>query len=366
MNTQRVNWKKSRASVIFFIVVLLIFTAMNLGMTAPYLVATLMGAIISVLSNPFYRRLRERGLKESIASALVTVGITVLVLGPIALFTFAAVKQAISIGESISESQDLSFGAIADRISNWEMAKTLIGDPAALERQLRGGLQNAARTGSTMLLGVVGSIPELLLQGALALLTCFFMLIDGKRFVKWIMEKLPLEPDVQVELIDTFKNTSVSVIWATLAAAGVQAAIMFIAYLVLGVPASFLAGGATFIFAWIPVVGSVPVWVVGCIYLYAQGSIAKAVIMLVFGLVTGVADNFVRPLVLKGRGEMHPLVSLIAIFGGINWFGIMGVFIGPLLASVLIALLEIWPTVAKRGHLDADMPPPVATTEAPK
>jgi predicted PurR-regulated permease PerM len=105
-------------------------------------------------------------------------------------------------------------------------------------------------------------------------------------------------------------------------------------------------------------VGSVPVWVVGAIYLYMKGSIGKVVAMVVLGLFTGVIDNFVRPLVLKGRSEMHPLVALVAIFGGINWFGITGVFVGPILASILISLLEIWPTVARRSHLVAVAEPP--------
>ncbi|MCM2324552.1 MAG: AI-2E family transporter, partial [Oligoflexia bacterium] len=67
-----------------------------------------------------------------------------------------------------------------------------------------------------------------------------------------------------------------------------------------------------------------------------------------FGLITGIVDNFVRPMVLKGRSKMHPLVSLVAIFGGIGMFGITGVFIGPIVAAILISLLQIWPDVGRR------------------
>ena len=77
----------------------------------------------------------------------------------------------------------------------------------------------------------------------------------------------------------------------------------------------------------------------------------KAILMMVFGLMTGLVDNFVRPMILKGRSKMHPLVSLVAIFGGIEMFGIMGVFLGPILAAVLIALLQIWPEVGQRFGL---------------
>jgi predicted PurR-regulated permease PerM len=98
-------------------------------------------------------------------------------------------------------------------------------------------------------------------------------------------------------------------------------------------------------------IGSAPVWLAGALYLYLKGSVVKCVMMVGFGLITGVVDNFVRPLVLKGRGGMHPLVSLIAIFGGIQIFGIAGVFLGPIVVAVTIALLQTWPTVAQRFGL---------------
>ena len=73
--------------------------------------------------------------------------------------------------------------------------------------------------------------------------------------------------------------------------------------------------------------------------------------MVVCGLMAGIVDNVVRAIILQGRSKMHPLVSLVAIFGGIERFGIMGIFLGPILAAVLIALLQLWPTVGQRFGL---------------
>jgi predicted PurR-regulated permease PerM len=77
----------------------------------------------------------------------------------------------------------------------------------------------------------------------------------------------------------------------------------------------------------------------------------KALLMVVVGLMAGLVDNFVRPLILQGRSKMHPLVSLVAIFGGMEMFGILGIFLGPILAAVLIALLQLWPEVGQRFGL---------------
>ena len=58
-----------------------------------------------------------------------------------------------------------------------------------------------------------------------------------------------------------------------------------------------------------------------------------------------------RALLLKGRSKLHPLVSLVAIFGGIEMFGILGIFLGPILAAVLLALLQLWPAIGQRYGL---------------
>jgi len=169
--------------------------------------------------------------------------------------------------------------------------------------------------------------------------------------VKWFDNKNPLDQEVRNKLSNTFMDTSFSTIWATFAAAGAQSVWMFFSFLILGVPAPFLAMGLTFVFAWIPLVGCSPIWLIASGYLMMNDSVTKAIIMVVLGLIAGILDNIVRPAVLQGRSHLHPLVGLVAILGGIAWFGVMGVFIGPVLVSVLITLLESWPYIAKRYGL---------------
>lgn len=349
MGNPPLSWMQSRTSLPFFVVVLTAVLVLNAEMLVPYALALLIGSILAVLCFPAYTRLIRRRVRPTVSSGLVTVGLMLLVLGPLALFTAMAIKQAILVGQDIAQNQSLSFASIVRTIERWGPVRALVGDTATLDAQIRSTLQSGAQSVSGALLGVAQDVPAMLLQGVLALLTCFFMLMDGPRLVRWTMERLPLESDVQEALIATFESTSISVVLATMAAAGAQAALLFGGFLVLGVPGAFLAGGATFFFAWLPVVGVMPVWIGGAAYLYTQDEIGRMVAMIAIGLFSGVLDNLVRPLVLKGRGEMHPLVSLVAILGGMEWFGIAGVLVGPVLMSILISLLELWPTVAGRA-----------------
>lgn len=344
--------RETKASLITFLLMLSGMLLLATHMVRPYLLSIFVGSLLALLATPVYRRLRARKLGPKLSASLVTLGIVLLVIGPIASFLAIAVKQAISVGTYLSENEVISFQSIISKLSDWGPVSSLVESTAALERQVRGGIQSISRSASGAIVALVAKLPEMGLQMALAGIACFFFLIDGRKFVAWVIDKIPIDAFVRARLVTSFKNTTISTIYATLAAAGVQAVMMFGGFLALGVPAAFLAAGATFIFAWIPVLGSVPVWTAGAIYLWTNGSVAKAIIMVVLGLLTSITDNFVRPWVLKGRGEMHPLVALVSIFGGIHMFGIFGVFVGPIIAAVLISLLEVWPVVGWRSGIE--------------
>lgn len=344
--------KKNRTTLITFIALLLLTLALNVWMLLPYLLAVLMGVILSFMSKPFFVWLKRKKFGESLAATVTVIAILLVVIVPVTLFSVRAVKQAIAIGETIADNPDFTFQHIVHSVSQWSPVDAIIQDPAALETQLKTQFKGLVQTASGVVLALAAQIPNLILELAIAMFTCYFVLVDGGKFKTWLSDKIPLEREIRQSLTNSFKDTSVSVIWATLAAAAAQSAVIMIGYAALGVPNIALAGGATFIFAWIPMLGCTPVWVIAVAYLYVQQATGKAIAMVVVGLFAGIIDNFVRPWVLQGRSSMHPLVSLVAIFGGIQMFGLLGVFIGPIVIAILIKLLDAWPEVSKRSGLD--------------
>lgn len=341
----------TRTTLVVFLCLLIFALIASIWMIGHYLLALIMGGILTLLTKPMFQRLRTKGLGPKISAAIVTTGIVLLVIIPLSLFLTMAVKQGLSLGKAIDTENLPSFSEIATRLSYWTPLETMGVSTEELSTKMSEWVRSAGKTASTLALAFLAYLPDLTLQLVLACITCFFLLLDGNRMRKWMQDKVLLDQDVRKRLVDSFKNMAVATIWATLAAGGAQGALMLIAFLILNVPGAFLAGGAVFILAWIPLVGSAPAWIIGIIYLVVKGSIGKAVLMGIFGILTSIVDNFVRPLVLRGRSDMHPLVSLVAIFGGIRIFGILGVFLGPILAAVVISLLEAWPQVAHRFGL---------------
>ncbi len=317
-------------------------------MVVPYVLALFMGGVLALLASPAYKTLLGKKLHPRTASLIVTLSMIVLVIVPLFTFTLLSVKQGLALSEKLYDGGALSFLSISKYVIHLSPIESIMKNFDITGPQARSVIQDGLKSVTGTVLVWFADVPRIFLQLILASLACFFFLIDGKRFVNWFMDMLFMEDDLRENLIGSVQNTATSVVVANLAATSAQASIVMAGYMVLGVPGPFLAGGAAFILAWLPVIGPVPVWVIGALYLYAHAQAGLAAVMVGFGMAAGVVDNLIRPMVLKGRGNMHPLVSLVAIFGGISAFGIWGIFVGPLITAIVISLLQVWPVVGER------------------
>lgn len=343
-----VEGRRNRVTLIAFLVLLFLLLWGAYTMVAPYLLAVVMGAILSILFRKTYLFLLSKGFGPKAAAFCIIVGATFLIILPVVGFTIMATTQGIEAARNLSANPHLSLEALSKYVSHWKPLNSLLGNAAAVEAEVRESLKKVATLAPAVVFKFFGGLPEFILQVVVALLSAYFFLIDGKRFLNWMQDKIPLDPEVRGAVFRSFKETALSAIASTCSAAIVQTIIVSLGFIILGVPTAFLAGLATFFLAWVPIIGSSPVWLGGSIYLFANGFVGKGIAMLGVGICTALSDNIVHPLVLKGRAHMHPLVSLVAIFGGIQLFGLLGVFIGPIVAALVIAVLNIWPVIAER------------------
>lgn len=322
---------------------LAVFLSLFLVMVWPYLIALLMGLLLAILSRPLYNLLARRGFSPRWASAAAMAVILLAIIVPLAAFAVTAIKQAVALTAYLADERGAEFirSAVA-AITALKPVQWMIENPGDLQAKGLEFAQSAGAALSRVILVQAAALPDLALKFILSLLTWFFLLFEGPAFLKWIADRAPMDAGRRDRLIASFRATAASTVWATSAAAAAQALAVMAGFWLLGVPAIFLAGGATFIFAWIPILGSLPVCLAGAVYLYFKGSLLKLALMGLVVVVAGLMDNIVRPIVLKGHGDMHPLLALIAIFAGINMFGVLGVIFGPIIAAMLLAILNSW------------------------
>jgi predicted PurR-regulated permease PerM len=143
--------------------------------------------------------------------------------------------------------------------------------------------------------------------------------------------------------VERFRAVTRATVLGNLATALVQGAISGLIFFFLGLPSPVLWGALTALLSLVPMVGTALVWAPWSIYLFAIGSPVKAVIFLVLQiLIVGGVDNVLRPMLIEGKVKMHTLLVFFSILGGISYFGILGMFFGPLLFAIAMTLLEFY------------------------
>lgn len=339
--------RTKRAHFFAFLAAIFLLSGVFLWMIGPYILSLFLGALLALMGQPLYERLRGRAVGPRTAAALTTILMLLLVLGPLAGFAYTAATQGVAVGRQLAELKEFSPASLTRALGHTRVARAL-GDPAEVNARIKEGLRSAGASLTAVVLAVARGLPQLLLELALALVAFYFFLIDGRAFVDFVLSRAAFERDVQDKIRLTFSDMARSTVLSSFAAAAAQAALIWIAFLALGVPGAFVAGAGTFFLAWMPLLGSVPAAAAGVAWLYVQDDMARMAVMIGFGVGAGLVDNLVRPLILKGRNDLHPLVGLVAIIAAMDMFGVLGIFVGPLLAAVMISMLEIWPEIAGR------------------
>lgn len=342
--------KTSRAHFYAFLGALLLTVGLFLWMTAPYLLSIFLGGLLALLAYPLDAKLK-RWLPPHASAAATCFLVITLVLGPIGAFGTVAARQGADVAGKLSNLRDFSPKTLTRTLSRGPVGRVL-GEPEQVTERIQEAIRSAGVMASGFLLALAKGVPVFLLQAAMSVLAFYFFLLDGRRFADWAMKRTAIAADVRLRLTRAFAQTARSTVLAGFAAAAAQSLVILVAYLALGVPGAFVAAGGTFLLAWVPVLGSLPASFAGVGYLYSQDQMGACAAMAAFAVLAGTADNLVRPFVLKGRDDMHPLLGLVAIVAGVDMFGVLGLFLGPLLASTVIFLLDLWPEIGARFGVD--------------
>jgi len=175
------------------------------------------------------------------------------------------------------------------------------------------------------------------------LVAVYFFLIDGRGMVDSIIYLSPLRDDYENELISEFASLSRAVVVATLLSAVVQGILAGIGYWFAGLDSVFLLTIISTLFALVPFIGTAIVWIPACAYLYlVQGEAVSAVVLATYcATVVSMSDNFVKPLVLKKESNLHPLLALLSVIGGVEALGPIGILVGPMVVAFLQTLLKL-------------------------
>ncbi len=324
----------------------------------PILWALLLAALLFPLNRWLRARLRgRRGAAALLLTSAVTLGIVI----PATLLMLVFVRQATELLARVSQlagryqierPQDLLKIPALGRIVEWIDKKTPVS-AADLQQWLvnaaRSALEFAISGGRQVLLGALGAVVGLLLM----LFILYFFFRDGDEMARRLLHLLPLEESRKTRLVAQLSAVMRAVVFGALATALIQGALVGLAFEIAGLPSPVVFGFLTSLAALLPVAGTALVWAPATIALYAQGRPGWALFMLLWGAVlVGSADNFLRPRLISGRAEISTLPVFFGVMGGLAAFGPIGIFAGPLIIALALALVRF----AEEGRAESRAP----------
>ncbi|HEX4972933.1 MAG TPA: AI-2E family transporter [Steroidobacteraceae bacterium] len=330
-------------------------TALLLGIALfkivqPFVGPLLWALFIAFLLNPLHewltRRLKGR---SQLSAALLTVLTLIVLLGPLAALSAAFAAQ---VGDLLQTAQS----TVADQTRNnvFDLTKvpwiaqtltwldTTFGINVAQVRGYviegsRAVLQSLASLGGKVFLGAVGTVFGFVLMVFLL----FFIIRDGAGMWRTLRDLIPMTRQQKNKLFDHLAAVTRALVYGTGMTALIQGTLVGISFLIVGLPSALVFGVIAALAALLPFGGTALVWIPAAIVLAAQGRWWATLFMLVWGgLLVSLVDNVVRPMLVSGRAPVSTLTVFIGVLGGISAFGAIGLFLGPVVLSLIIALLQ--------------------------
>jgi len=215
----------------------------------------------------------------------------------------------------------------------------------------QGLLRGMAARGSKLVLGAVGTIVGL----ALMVFLLFFFVRDGADMAATARKLIPMREDRKALLLEYLSTVTRAVVFGAGMTALIQGALVGVAFALIGLEAPLVFGVLAVLFALLPVGGSAFIWVPAAAVLALQQRWGAAIFMVVWGaLLVGTVDNFLRPLLISGRAQVATLTVFIGVLGGVAAFGAIGLFLGPVVLALIIALIRFAIEIEESAATPAD------------
>lgn len=331
----------------FIVILLLAAAALTALLLTPFWAALFLAAVLAAALAPWMewlsRKLRGR---RALAATLLTIGVLLVVVFPIATFGAMLANQVLTGIQWLRDA--LQSEGIAGLIARLpapveHLARRALAAIPEPQRQLQEFAGARSGQAAAAVGGLLAATGGALFQAAMMLIGLFFFLVDGRRLLGWLDAQVPLRPGQFRELIGDFRRTTVSVLVATAATAGIQTVTAFVGYLVARAPNPVFLSFMTFAFALIPAIGATAMVVLVGIILAATGHLLAGIFLAVWGIVfVSIIDNVARPYLLKGGMALNGGVVFFALLGGVAVFGAIGLVAGPLIVTFLLATVKMY------------------------
>lgn len=336
----------------FFAVFLFLLYQLYLFLSA-FFTPLVWAVILALTFYPLTARLgRAFHGRRTLAAAALVLGITVVVVLPAIVLGSLLVREATAVYGRLQEAVQrgevqrlaevmrgsrlgglwIRLAPMFDQLSI-DLSDLLLRATNWLSSQI---VDNATSLARNVLVSLVNFV--------LMLVALFFFFRDGERMAASLRELLPMEPEHKEAIFARLYTTLSAVVQSMVVTAVAQGVLAWLGYwLIGGLSFSLFLGFVTGLASFLPLAGPAFVWSGTATYLALTGHLGRAAVLALWGAaIVSTADNWIKPLLIGGRANLPTFLLLFAILGGLQVYGFLGVFLGPVILAILFSFVEIY------------------------
>jgi len=331
--------ERSKLQLIFFLAMMGVTLILTFFIFRPFLAPLVVAATFAVIFQPMHRRVEKALPHSPSAAALISVvAVALILLIPLTLFGLQIFREAQQLFHTLSEG---GAGSLPDKLPEGIRGQITTLSPnfsLDLERVGRQALDWIMQNLNNIFSSLFGTV----LSFFLFLISLFYFLRDGKSFTQYLKILSPLSDRQDEKILSRLFVAVNSVIKGALSIALIQGFLTGIGFWIFGVPNPVLWGSTAAIAALVPNIGTALVLVPAIGFLYLNGEVAQAIGLGIWSITAvGLIDNILGPYLINRGVKIHPLLILLSVIGGLGLFGPVGFLLGPLIISLLFALIDI-------------------------
>ncbi len=343
--------KKEASAKHIFLLLFVLLIIISLLIIKPYLITIISSLLLAYVFYPIHKKILNKIKKPRISALITLLIISLLIFVPLIISTIMLAQQG-KIGvnilkdtfeqgyQTIEQSQSGIFG---------EGMMTLI-DKLDLKGTLGEIVEKITNYAIAQATSIVLAVPAFLMKLFISLFLTYYLLIDGKKLLKYIFNIISFKKQYKTILQKKINDIVDAVIYGHFFTALIQGIVGGLGFLIFGFSSPLFWGTMMAFGALIPFVGAAIVWVPAVIIKLTLDIIQQdttgiivSIIFIFYGLfvISGI-DNIIRPKIIGDKADIHPVIILLGVIGGLSLLGFIGIFIGPLILSVLITFIDIY------------------------
>ncbi len=299
----------------------------------PIIIPIILGLLFSYIFTPVYKLSQKVIKNKSISAFLLVLIIVLIVVIPVIYFVPSIVNQIFSIYTMV---QNMNFSKIISGFVKTSSVSAIAINIDSIAGQFFSTVLNQFKE-------VLINLPSLTFQFAVFLFTFYFATRDGDKLGDYIRSLSPLSKTTELRFLEEFRGITNAIVFGQIFVGLAQSISLGIGLFVLGVPNVIFLSFIAFLLSIIPILGAWLVWLPTAIYLLSINRIFAGIALLIYGaFFVSLIDNFLRPYILSKKSNLPIAISLIGTIGGLFFFGIVGLLLGPLVLAYALIIIEFY------------------------